>query len=473
MLLGMRKNVPALEHELPDALICAAKGDHMEIVTLLLEAGVSIKPCEKDRTTEAMFELASNGGHAELLGLLVHRYCMGTTSHFHHDKVLNWAAEKGYALVVETLLQMWITHTDDHLHNALCVAALHGHENVAKALLNAVQPATAAKTSTNDLPKLPPVSSTDTGERLHAASGSRGQPIPSPLESHELRGPWIEPCPQRKKIIDGFSISGLELNALQIAARKGHLSTCSLLLDAGADANAFRSTQMSGCLPINQALEGGHFEVAKLLLERGANPDGRVPFTIPFAVAIRKGIQELIYLLVAKGARLNMDEEVTYIQRGGFLSRRPKVKHSTLFAFAKEFGPDWAVDFLKDMNYLSLTDRKRTANRWLEQHGHEGADAEGNESNKRYSGHSMQSCKIHYEQPGQNSGPCSPIAPPPSPSPPLYPAVLSPELLASTDSQLTDSSNSLCLLTLDGADFRKSEETIKDASSSIIVKELI
>jgi ankyrin repeat protein len=61
--------------------------------------------------------------------------------------------------------------------------------------------------------------------------------------------------------------------ALHACIALGHnLETAQLLLDHGADVNA---TQAGGYTPLHQAAAAGLTEMAKLLLEAGANPAAR------------------------------------------------------------------------------------------------------------------------------------------------------------------------------------------------------
>ena len=62
--------------------------------------------------------------------------------------------------------------------------------------------------------------------------------------------------------------------ALALAAQLGQLDVVQLLLDAGEDPNRFNPKGFHGhATPLHQAIAGGHFEVAKLLIERGARLD--------------------------------------------------------------------------------------------------------------------------------------------------------------------------------------------------------
>jgi ankyrin repeat protein len=62
--------------------------------------------------------------------------------------------------------------------------------------------------------------------------------------------------------------------ALALSAQLGRLDVVRLLLDAGEDANRFNPKGYHGhATPLHQSIAGGHFEVAKLLIERGARLD--------------------------------------------------------------------------------------------------------------------------------------------------------------------------------------------------------
>jgi ankyrin repeat protein len=62
--------------------------------------------------------------------------------------------------------------------------------------------------------------------------------------------------------------------ALALAAQLGQLEIVKLLLDAGEDPNRFNPEGYHGhATPLHQAIAAGHFEVAKLLIERGARLD--------------------------------------------------------------------------------------------------------------------------------------------------------------------------------------------------------
>jgi ankyrin repeat protein len=62
--------------------------------------------------------------------------------------------------------------------------------------------------------------------------------------------------------------------ALALSAQLGHPEVVTLLLDAGEDPNRFNPKGYHGhATPLHQSIASGHFDVAKLLIERGARLD--------------------------------------------------------------------------------------------------------------------------------------------------------------------------------------------------------
>jgi len=106
---------------------------------------------------------------------------------------------------------------------------------------------------------------------------------------------------------------GVDINArfggdgetsLHRAASAGRVEVARVLLDAGANPNA---TTSEGATPLLEASYKGYVDIAKLLLERGANVNAaekRHGFT-PLQEAIRKGNVELVKLLLDGGADMH------------------------------------------------------------------------------------------------------------------------------------------------------------------------
>jgi ankyrin repeat domain-containing protein 50 len=93
---------------------------------------------------------------------------------------------------------------------------------------------------------------------------------------------------------------GAMCQALSMAARQGHASLVTLLLDAGADPH---SADAEGWTPLRAAAWGGHNDTVEILLKRGAQVDacdaeGRTALR----AAAWAGHEEVVKTLLASGA---------------------------------------------------------------------------------------------------------------------------------------------------------------------------
>lgn len=95
---------------------------------------------------------------------------------------------------------------------------------------------------------------------------------------------------------------------LTVAAALGEIDHVRRILDA--DPARIRETRPSGRRPLSAAIEAGHDAIARLLLERGADPNWSEP-TAPKGRALHSaasaGNRELVALLLARGADPNSD----------------------------------------------------------------------------------------------------------------------------------------------------------------------
>jgi ankyrin repeat protein len=96
---------------------------------------------------------------------------------------------------------------------------------------------------------------------------------------------------------------------LHLAAFFGHFEAARVLLNRGAQVNA-RSTNAMENMPLHAAAAGRHAEIAKLLLEHGAKPDARQHGGwTPMHAAAQNGDVEMAKILVAAGADIRVRAE--------------------------------------------------------------------------------------------------------------------------------------------------------------------
>ena len=112
---------------------------------------------------------------------------------------------------------------------------------------------------------------------------------------------------------------GIQRSALGGAARGGHLEVAKLLLDRGARVDLVPRGDASSLMI---AAEHGHEELVRLLLARGADPNRVVSGDgTPLIAAVRGGDVEIVRLLLAEGAEPDVyvdgDESPLYHAIGG------------------------------------------------------------------------------------------------------------------------------------------------------------
>ena len=117
--------------------------------------------------------------------------------------------------------------------------------------------------------------------------------------------------------------------------RPGAYRTVRLLLDAGAEVDAARTNYL-GYSPLVHAIFTGDEAVARLLLERGANPHPPAERFPPVVAAAFTGRSAILEDLVRRGARLDCDD--SFVGHG--LNALLYAGHSALVPYAIERGAD-------------------------------------------------------------------------------------------------------------------------------------
>jgi cytochrome c len=101
----------------------------------------------------------------------------------------------------------------------------------------------------------------------------------------------------------GAAINEIDgVTALYIACEAGNAELAKLLIDRGADVNLPVSWQRT---PLFAANKGGYADIVKLLLDSGANPNQLAKSQTPLHVAAENGCLQCVIYLVDAGADVN------------------------------------------------------------------------------------------------------------------------------------------------------------------------
>ncbi|RDD41757.1 Ankyrin repeat domain-containing protein 17 [Trichoplax sp. H2] len=258
------------------ALTWACTLGNESIVKLLLERGSDTEHRTKDGCTALMF--AALAGHDAIVSLLLeHDAVVNVVSDSNHDSPLTFACWKGHDKVVALLLQYGahIEHRTKEGFTPLMFAALGGHLAVTGELLRHGAQLNVPSGSNNDIP-------------LTSACWKGHDHIVKLLLDFNSN---IE-----HKTKDGCT-------PLMLAAREGHFDVAMLLLDSGAEVNVASGSENN--TPLTLACWKGHHKVADLLLHYGANMEHRNKTgCTPLMLAAREGYIETVKVQLDKGCKI-------------------------------------------------------------------------------------------------------------------------------------------------------------------------
>ena len=316
------------------ALGFAAANGHFEIARLLLEAGADMNKRTYHRWYTALM-LAAMNGHIEIARLLLEAGADKDLCGVFGDTALIFAAAKGHFEIARLLLE---AGADKDLrgefgYTALMLAAKTGYVEVARLLLEA--------DADRDL-ELP--HSGDTALLLATEAGNV-----------ELAWLLVEAGADK-------SLRGEFGTALTLATKSGHMEIVRLLLEAGADTDSrvvlgaksececlvfengrsvvgkLRDKDFGvelGLTALMLAAKMGHVEMARLLLEAGADKDLRGVFGNTFIVAPADGHFDIMKLRVEAGDQPLRDQPLRVLLGSTVLGVAAKGRNATSDAFAR------------------------------------------------------------------------------------------------------------------------------------------
>jgi ankyrin repeat protein len=267
-LLKARPDVNAVNAPQPDgatALQWAAHWDDRETVGALLRAGAKVNAANDHGVTA--LALATENRSSAIVEMLLGAGANPNSAVSTGETVLMTAARTGSVPIVQALLAGGanVNATESlHAQNALMWATAQQHAEVVRLLIAG-------------------------GADVHARSRVRRRTVQVADrygDQNSVRG-------VTEVDLGGFT-------PLLFAARVGDVESAAHLLDAGADVN---DPAPYGASVLVVATHSGHGRVARLLLDRGADPNAAAAgYTALHAAVLRSDLQ-LVNALLARGAR--------------------------------------------------------------------------------------------------------------------------------------------------------------------------
>lgn len=314
--LKQKGDINAAQADGTTALHWAANLDDMETAEMLIAAGANVKAANRYGVTP--LSLAATNGNAAMIALLLKAGADVNTALPGGETVLMTAARTGKVEAVKTLLKAGadVHAKESHQQNALMWAAAEGHAQVVEALLEAGADF-RARLDSGFTPLLFAVREGRIGALK--ALLKAGADVNETIQTRQASG--------RRLSQGGLPRTGT--SALVLAAANGHFDLAAVLLDAGADPNANGAgytalhtvswVRKSGGGDNDPSPQGSgrmtSLEFVKLLAAKGADLNSRMTKKVnvgltslntqgatPFLLAARTGDAELMRTLAALGA---------------------------------------------------------------------------------------------------------------------------------------------------------------------------
>ncbi|XP_035912923.1 serine/threonine-protein phosphatase 6 regulatory ankyrin repeat subunit B isoform X2 [Anopheles stephensi] len=282
-----RNGVISTRNKLTDStpLQLAAEGGHADVVKVLVRAGASCTDENKSGFTAV--HLAAKNGHGQVLEVMRSTNSLRVSSKKLGLTPLHVAAYYGQADTVrELLINVPATVKSDspsgsslvpELGNEsgltpLHLAAYSGNENVVRLLLNSAGVQVDAATTENGY------------NPLHLACFGGHVPIVGLLLSRSA---------ELLHSVDRHGKTGLH-----IAAMHGHYQMVEVLLGQGSEINA---SDKNGWTPLHCTAKAGHLDVVKLLVEAGGSPKSETNYgCAPIWFAASEGHNDVLKYLMHK-----------------------------------------------------------------------------------------------------------------------------------------------------------------------------
>ncbi len=265
-------DVKAADGDGTTALHWAAHNGDAETTAVLLKAGASVKAVTRIGSMSPLF-MAARNGNATVVEALLKAGASATEANDNGTSVLMMAASSGSASAVSLLIDSGADVNAVDVTNGQTALMFAAARNSA-AVITVLLARGANAHVTTKVVKM---------ERVRV--DANGDPV-SPEELEKLKATEAaaaaanpRPAARREDRVFGAMIIG-GMSALHFAAREGHADAVRALVAGGAGVNLVNGGEKTS--PIVEAIINGHLDIAKSLLERGADPtlanvDGLTP----------------------------------------------------------------------------------------------------------------------------------------------------------------------------------------------------
>jgi uncharacterized protein len=329
-LIRQAVDVNAAQGDGMTALHWAALNDDAELTRMLLYAGANVRAATRINAYTPLL-LAARAGHAAALAALLEAAADPNAATANGTTALMFAAASGDVAAVRVLLDHGAdVNAKESVRGLtpLMFAAAANHPPIVELLAGRGADPKAA-TKTVDLnaigrgsaafagilfgnPAPPPPS----GKEEQTRGGRQGAGPDVPAVPPGQQQGRFNPDAQGKAGVDRqYQLNELVssqggMTPLLLAARQGYTATVKALIDAGADVNQVSAGDRSSALLV--ATINGHFDLAMVLLERGADP----------RAAAENGATALYGVLNCEWApkslypqpRAHLNQQVTYLE---------------------------------------------------------------------------------------------------------------------------------------------------------------
>lgn len=234
----------------------ASHGD-LEMTSRLLKAGASVTATTRIGAMTPLVMAARNGSEAVIRALL-QAGANGREANTNGTTVLMDAAASGNAAAVSRLLDSGADVNAKDVTNGQTALMFAAARNAADAIAVMLKRGADAGITTRVVKM----------ERLRV--DANGDPLPPEEVAKAVAKEAADAAagkPRAERVMGAAVVGGL--TALHFAARDGHTSAVQALVNGGADISLTSSGEKTS--PMTMALINGHLDIAKLLLDRGAD----------------------------------------------------------------------------------------------------------------------------------------------------------------------------------------------------------